>query len=144
MSQLLPSPRLLPTGLRVLQMAVVEEALFMLVESDETYSRCPLCGSLSDRIHSRYTRIASDLPWRGITVTLKIRARKFFCDRGSCEREIFCERLPEIAAQARKTGRLEAVLRSIAFELGGEAGARLARKLGLLVCPDVLIDRIRR
>lgn len=144
MSQPPSSPRLLPTGLRVLQMAVAEEALSMLVESDEPYSRCPLCGSLSERIHSRYTRTASDLPWRGITVTLKIRARKFFCDRGSCEREIFCERLPEIAVQARKTGRLEAVLRSIAFELGGEAGARLVRELGLLVCPDVLIDRIRR
>ena len=39
----------------------------------------------------------------------------------------------EVAAHARKTRRLEEALLAIAFELGGEAGARLAHKLGLLV-----------
>jgi hypothetical protein len=32
----------------------------------------------------------------------------------------------------------------IAFELGGEAGARLARELGLPVSPNALLERIRR
>jgi hypothetical protein len=105
---------------------------------------CPVCGSRSERVHSRYTRTASDLPWRGIAVTLKVRARKFFCDRRSCEREIFCERLEEIAARARKTGRLEAALVALALELGGEAGARVALELGLRVSADVLLERIRR
>jgi transposase len=86
----------------------------------------------------------SDLPWLGIAVRLEVRARRFFCDESSCERAIFCERLPDIAAHGRKTGRLETALLALAFELGGEAGARLARKLGLLVSPDALLDRLRR
>ena len=49
-----------------------------------------------------------------------------------------------MAAHARKTSRLEAALLAIAFELGGEAGARLAKELGLLVSPDVLLNRARR
>ncbi len=107
-------------------------------------ARCPLCGRPSMRVHSRYSRKVSDLPWRGIPTTFRIHARRFFCENTRCERAIFCERLPEVAAYGRKTERLEHALLAIALELGGEAGARLARELGLLVCPDVLLDRVRR
>ena len=118
--------------------------MVLRAESDAGSARCPLCGSSSKRVHSRYARTVSDLPWRGIAATLEIRVRRFFCDRRGCERRIFCERLPEVAARARKTDRLEEALLAIALELGGEAGARLARELGLLVSPDVLLARARR
>lgn len=78
------------------------------------------------------------------TVTLRLRVRKFFCDEASCERRIFCERLPEVAAHARKTGRLEEALLAIVFELGGRAGARLAAELGLLAERDALLARARQ
>ena len=136
--------RLLPKGIRVLHLEADGETLVLLAEPATDSAPCPLCGLRSRRVHSRYARAVSDLPWRGIAVTLELRVRRFFCDRGGCERRIFCERLEEVAARARKTARLEEALLAIAFELGGEAGARLTRKLGLLVCPDVLLDRIRR
>ena len=41
------------------------------------------------------------------------------------------------------TDRRTEALEWIAFALGGEAGARLARELGLLVSPDTLLNRIR-
>ena len=144
MSRLLPSSRLLPRGLRVLYLRAEWAKLTMLVEPEAICARCPLCDCLAKRIHSRYTRTISDLPWRGIAVSLKVRARKFFCGRKECERNIFCERLPEVAAYARKTSRLEEVLLLVAFEMGGEAGARLARELGLLVSPDSLLERVRK
>jgi hypothetical protein len=77
-------------------------------------------------------------------VTLKVRVRRYFCANRGCKRSIFCERLPEIAAYARKTSRLEEVLLLVAFEMGGEAGARLARELGLRVSPDSLLDSLRK
>ena len=70
--------------------------------------------------------------------------RRFFCRNRGCVRRIFCERLPDGAAHARKTTRLEDALRAIVVVLGGEAGARLARELGLLVSPHTLLDRVRR
>jgi hypothetical protein len=97
----------------------------------------------SERVHSQYECTVCDLPWRGLSVTLEVRSRRFFCANKECERSIFCERLPEIAAHARKTERLEEALTMIAFELGGEAGARLARELGLPTSPDALLERIR-
>ncbi len=71
------------------------------------------------------------------------RGASFFCDEASCERRIFCERLPEVAARARKTGRLEEALLAIALELGGRAGARLALELGILAACDTLLRRIK-
>ena len=68
----------------------------------------------------------------------------FFCDEASCERRIFCERLPDVAARARKTSRLEEALLAIVFELGGRAGARLAAELGLAVGRDALLRRAKR
>lgn len=104
-------------------------------------ARCPACGKDAARAHSVYTRTIADLPWRGAPVILRVRARRFFCDEPSCERKIFCERLPDVAAHARKTGRLEEVLLAIVLELGGWAGSRLAAELGLAVGRDALIDR---
>jgi hypothetical protein len=90
-------------------------------------------------VHSRYARTIADLPWRNVCVTLKIRARRFFCVNRRCERAIFCERLPEVAPYARKTERLEEALLSIAFELGGEAGAQLYI-VTLLNLPDEFLQ----
>ena len=76
---------------------------------------------------------------------MRVRVRKFFCDEPSCERRIFAERLGELArVHARSTDRQREALQWIAFALGGEAGARLARELGLLMSPDTLLNRIRR
>lgn len=136
--------RLLPEGLRVSCMDARGRPLVLSVEPMSTTVRCPLCSSRSARVHSRYTRTLADLPWRGIAVGFRVHARKFFCENRGCERKIFCERLPDVAAHARKTGRLKQTLLSIALELGGEDGARLARELGLAVSPDTLLDHIRR
>lgn len=139
-----PSDRLLPAGLRIVNLTADREGLVLLAEPEAGHAHCPLCGLRSARVHSRYARTVSDLPCRGIAVRLEVRTRRLFCDRQRCERRIFCERLPDIAAHARKTARLEDALRAIAVELGGEAGARLARELGLLVSPDALLARARR
>lgn len=119
------------------------KGITICASSTTTKARCPVCDRCSVRVHSRYLRAAFDLPWHGVPVFLQVRARKFFCDNDTCQRSIFCERLPEIAARARKTGRLEQTLLAIALELGGRAGARLAEELGLLVGRDALLGRIK-
>jgi transposase len=74
-----------------------------------------------------------------------VAARKSFCDDGTCPRKVFAERLDGVAAvRARRTDRQRRDLEAIAFALGGEAGARLAHRLGLPVSPDTLLRLIRR
>jgi transposase len=60
-------------------------------------------------------------------------------------RRIFTERLPGIVApHSRTTERLTMLLRAIAFALGGQAGARLAKRIGVSTSPATMISLIRR
>ena len=63
----------------------------------------------------------------------------------TCPRRIFTERVPELVAPyARKTHRLVAALQAIGVALGGQAGARLAHRLGLPTSRDTLLRLVRR
>ena len=143
MRTVIASHELLPRGLKLESLSIETGHVSICVGSGATRCICPVCGHRSARAHSRYHRTVSDLPWHGISVTLKIRARRFFCDDPSCKRKIFCERLPHVAARDRKTSRLEEALPAIALELGGRAGARLALELGIVAARDTLLRRIK-
>lgn len=56
---------------------------------------CPLCGTVSRRVHSRYRRRVTDLPLSGRIVQLLVVARRFRCDAVLCGRQIFTERFAE-------------------------------------------------
>src|SRR5918994_5809680 len=143
MRTVVASHELLPKGLELESLSVETGCVSISVSPGAEGCFCPVCGRHSSRVHSRYLRTVSDLPWHGISVTLKVHTRRFVCDEPSCERKIFCERLPEVAARARKTSRLEEALLAIALELGGRAGARLALELGIVAAGDTLLRRIK-
>ncbi len=76
---------------------------------------------------------------------MELHTRRFRCQNSLCAKRIFCERLPRVVAHyARKIVRLNAALELIGFAVGGEAGARLARELGLTVSPDSLLRGLRQ
>lgn len=107
------------------------------------FARCPQCGHPADRAHSRYWRRLTDLPIRNLPVVLRVCARRFFCRQRDCPRRIFTERLPGTDARIRRTRRLRANLRAIALADGGEAGSRLAGRLGMRASPSYLLRLIR-
>jgi transposase len=68
-----------------------------------------------------------------------------FCDNTRCDRCIFTERLPGVAASwARKTARLAGRLTAVGLALGGAAGARLGREAGLTASRNTLLRLVRR
>lgn len=118
-------------------------AITLVVRTIAPLALCPRCQRRSSRVHSCYLRRVADLPWHGVAVRLELHTRRFRCQSSLCAQRIFCERLPRVvAAYARKTVRLNAALELIGFAVGGEAGARLARELGLIVSPDTLLRRL--
>jgi transposase len=132
-------------GLLLEDVHLLDQALIVVLRSTTPTALCPVCQQPSARIHSHYERKPTDLPWGGIPLRLLLRVRKFFCVTPTCPRRIFTERLPGvIAPSARTTSRLTALLHAIAFALGGEAGARLARQVGVPASPATLINLIRR
>lgn len=113
--------------------------------SRQTAPVCPLCGTPSRRVQSRYTPSLADLPWHGVAVRIHLRIRRLFCDSTECPRRIFAERLPEVAPPyARRTKRLAEAIELIGFVLGGQAGVRTAARLGIHISPDTLIRAVRR
>ena len=134
----------IPQELRVDELSFDGDLVTIHASTGEAVAECPLCEQTSRRPHGCYERTLADLPWCGTPVRMRVRVRKFFCDEPTCERKIFAERLENVAGvHARGTDHQREALGWIAFALGGEAGARLARELGLLVSPDTLLNRIR-
>jgi hypothetical protein len=73
-----------------------------------------------------------------------LHVRRFFCDQKPCPRTIFAERLSGLVRHyARRTERLDGWFTHVSFALGGEAGSRLLKDLGVVVCGDTLLNHIR-
>lgn len=133
-----------PDRLEVLSLRVEAGTIILTTRTCSETAPCPICGRPSSRVHSWYRRRLADLPWQGIPARLMLWSRRFFCDTPDCPRRIFTERLPGVAApHARRTDRLRAWLRHVAFALGGEPGVRLLCQLGIAVCGDTLLAQIR-
>lgn len=136
----LPAPKLL----KLVDVRADKNAITLAARTVSRTALCPLCGKRSARVHSRYARTLADLPWQGIPVTVHLRVRRFFCDHRACNRAIFAERLSGLAAHyGRRTERLESWFTHVSFALGGEAGSRLLRDLGVVVSGDTLLNHIR-
>jgi transposase len=143
LSRLLPQASLL--YLETWQIDPATAQVTLRVQSTETLVHCPVCQFPTRRIHRRYTRTVADLPWAHYRVVLQLSVRKFCCANGRCTRRIFTERLPGVVAPwARQTERLLHWLASIAEALGGAAGVRLSRGLGVPVSRRTLLRVLRR
>lgn len=131
-------------GITLDSIASTQQAIVLRLSTVAPSVACPLCGKVSGRIHSRYERTLADLPWNQVAVRMHLRSRKLFCDNPACQRIIFTEPLPGLAARyARKTLQLQEALYLIGYALGGKAGARVALELGLSAGPDTLLRRVR-
>jgi transposase len=120
-------------------------AIQMELQACRAVSACPLCGTPSRRVHSHYSRRLGDLPWERLPVRILLFTRKFFCEDGGCRRRIFTEPFPGVASRyARRTLRATKALNWITLALGGQAGARLAARLGLMASGSTLLRQVRR
>jgi transposase len=105
---------------------------------------CPACHHASHSLHSRYSRALHDLPWQGSTVELRLDVRRFRCRAHDCPRVTFAETLPMVSPRSgRQTSRLSETVRLIGYVLGGEAGARLSKRLGMATSPDTVLRRLK-
>ena len=141
--------RLLPDASRVRletwHLDPVSSTITLTLRARQRTACCPLCHQRSRRVHSRYERTLADLPWGASAVTIRLQVRRLFCDAPDCTRRIFAERLPGVVGSwARRTTRLAGRLTAVGLALGGAAGARLSKALGILVSRNTLLRLVRR
>lgn len=135
-----------PTGLLITSVEIGPDLILITARCRACAGRCPDCGRQSNRVHSRYERRLLDLPSQGRGVQLRVAVRRFRCADPNCRRRIFAEPLGEAVAgrSARRTSRLEAIVRHLGIALGGRPAAALARRLMLPVSKDTLLRVVRR
>jgi transposase len=120
-------------GFVVEHVTAADPTLLIEARAQTPAAACPDCHAPSTRVHSRYTRQLRDLPVVEQPVRLRLRVRRFRCLTPTCPRRTFAERLPALApVHAQRTVRLTTTIRVLGGEAGGEAGARLARRLRIL------------
>lgn len=137
---------LIPSGLSVESIARTSEAITVTACAVDTEGKCPLCDTVSQRVHSRYFRRVSDLPCSGRRFYLRLLARRFFCDTPECKRKIFAERFDEtiVTKGSRRTSRLECLVHHLGLALGGRPAASFAKRLMMPVSNDTLLRVVRR
>jgi transposase len=130
--------------LRLDMVSTDDQRIRLTMTSTQSTAACPLCATPSDRIHSRYQRTVTDLPWAGHVVQVQLAVRRFFCHNAVCARKIFAERLgPVIHAFARRTERLTKQLQQLAFAMSSEAAARHVGTMGMPASASTLL-RLQR
>ncbi|MBF9070463.1 ISL3 family transposase [Streptacidiphilus sp. NEAU-YB345] len=94
--------------------------------------RCPDCATLGRRVHSSYWRMLGERPAIGRKLAIRLRVRRYFCDRKRCGRLTFVEQVEGLSERYRRASLgLKQWLRAVAVELGGRPGERLCRALNL-------------
>lgn len=126
------------------EIRIYPTAIILQVSSTPNEAICPYCRASAIRVHSRYFRTLADLPCGERSVQILWHVRRYFCDNPDCAYLTFGEQFSEIAAPyARRTQRLKEKQLQIGFELGGEAGKRLAGLLNLSISGDSIIRFVR-
>ena len=129
----------------VVENVAVEADTPVILISGAANCRCPLCGAVSGRIHSRYERNLMNLPVAGRRTRLVLRARRFFCDESNCAPRVFTYRFDaNVEPRARRTIRLDDVVHGLVIASGGKSAAALSRRLSVCVSNDTLLRLVRR
>lgn len=78
-------------AVRVVQVSAVPYGLVVEAVVTGRPGRCPDCRSRAVRVHSTYQRRLAERPLGPRSVVVRLRVRRFFCDRASCVRRTFAE-----------------------------------------------------
>jgi transposase len=106
---------------------------------------CPECQQRSRHVHKYYLRTLRDLPVDNRSVQLVLQVRRFKCLNQDCSMKTFAERLTGLAeVYGQRTIRFTSALKAIGHAVSGEAGAKLARRLGLPTSGDTLLRVVHR
>jgi transposase len=131
-------------GLHLDSLVTTDTTIIITATVAAAHAVCPTCGQSSRRIHSTYLRHPRDLPWGGRPVQLLLHVRRFFCTTPSCPRITFAEQATGLTRPyAQRTVGLNAALQTLGLALGGEAGAVVGGKLGMLASADTILRQVR-
>ncbi|MFE7113099.1 transposase family protein [Streptomyces sp. NPDC057575] len=89
--------------MRLTRVAEAADGLVVEAAACGPPARCPGCNSQASRVHSSYERGLAGLLVNGRSLTVRLRVRRFFCDRGRCPRRTFVEQVAQLSERYRRS-----------------------------------------
>ena len=87
---------------------------------------------------------SGSVPLRGAPVIINARLARWRCRNQRCDRRIFTERLPGLAAPfARQTARMAGLVRLLGHSAAGRPSERLMRRLGMSVSDTTILRSLK-
>lgn len=106
---------------------------------------CPVCGTLTGRVHGYYSRTVADVPVDGRRVVISVQGRRLLCPAWEYARQTFREQVPGLLERyQRRTSRLTRQLGAVVTELAGRAGSRLSAVLAVAVSRSTALRLLMR
>jgi transposase len=105
---------------------------------------CPDCGEASGSRHSWHVRRLQDLPIQGVATMVELRSGRWRCRNAVCSRKTFPEILAIAKPFARKTRRVDEIVRLFGHTAGGRVSERLLGGIGVRVSDTSILRSVLR
>jgi transposase len=135
----------LPSDMVVESAVICNNKIELYIKSVLDYGICPYCGHISEKIHSQYQRVITDLPVLGKRVVIHFRPRKFFCQNDFCSKKTFAEQPGnEVFRYRRRTRRCEQVVTHHGLMSSSNDASSLLNGMGIPLCNTTVLRDIHR
>ena len=98
--------KMLDTSLEYISHELIDKTLYITVASTKKDLQCPICGTVTNKVHCRYSKSFQDLTIQGKKVIILLKNRNMFCVNKSCPKYTFSETFTFLDSKAKKTKRL--------------------------------------
>lgn len=76
--------KMLDLSLDYIYHELIDNTLYINVISNKHDLKCPNCGTITNKVHSRYAKSFHDLPIQGKKVIILLKNRNMFCINENC------------------------------------------------------------
>ena len=112
------------------------------LRTSRPFSCCLVCGTSSRQVHGRYQHRLGDLPWEGVPVSICFRPASSSVASRLAAGASLPNRFPALCFAIVANAAFCEAMDWITVMIGGQAGARLAHRLGLLVSGSTLLRQL--
>ena len=131
-------------NLRYISHEIENGSILIRAESVRTEALCPHCGTVSAKVHSRYSRRLQDLPIQGRKVRIHFENKKYFCVDRDCRHRTFAEQFDFYDFKATKTKRLQNEIVRVALTQSSVSASRYLRNSVADVSKSVICDLLKK
>lgn len=116
--------KMLDKSLDYISHELINDTLYINIVSNEKTLKCPICGTKTTKVHSKYLKTFQDLPIQGKKVILRLNNKNMFCVNSNCEKYTFSEKFEFLNSKAKKTTRLTNEIIRISLTQSSVSAAR--------------------